>query len=348
MDIILITGADGFIGSHLVDYFCRNDYFVVALIKPNKRVKNLNHYIRIEGKSDQKKDDFEDFAKIPTNNEKITLVRCDLKNTNLMEKIVNEFKPNIILHFGAQSLVQKSWQDPINTIEVNVIGTINIFEAIKKFELKPRVIVACSSAEYGTTTKLNRPLKENDPLMAIHPYGISKIATELLSRQYFLNFGIDSVNLRFFNQTGRRKTNDACSDFAREIAKIDLGLKKPKIKVGNLNTYRDITDIDDTIQAIYLAVKKGKSGETYNVCSGRKVQIREVLNILLSLSKKKVKVVEDFPEKMRNIDEDVILGDNSKIIEQLGWKISENLESTLKKMFYFWRDYYQNKFHIIS
>ncbi|MFX1316114.1 MAG: GDP-mannose 4,6-dehydratase, partial [Promethearchaeota archaeon] len=212
---------------------------------------------------------------------------------------------------------------------------------IKKFKINTRIIVACTSAEYGTTTSLNRPLNEKDPLLAIHPYGISKIATELLARQYYLNFGIEIINLRFFNQTGPRKVGDACADFISKVAKIELGLMEPLIQVGNLNSYRDFTDIKDSLKAIWLATIKGKPGETYNICSNRKIQIREILDKALNFSKKKIKVIENVPGKLRRTDEDIILGDNSKIREELGWNIKISLEETLRDMFDYWLEFYK-------
>lgn len=339
MSLILITGADGFIGSHLTDFFLKLNYNVIALKKPGAPLKNLGHWIKINTPN-PKLLFLSEKIEIPTKNQKLRILECDLTNNNLIEKIISHFKPEFILHFGAQSLVINSWENPIDTFRTNVIGTIAIFEAIKKYAIKTRIIIACSSAEYGTTTKFRLPLKEEDPLLAVHPYGISKVAVELLSRQYYLNFGIESINLRFFNQTGIRKTDDACSDFVREIVKIELGLKKPQIHVGNLNTYRDITGIQDTIEAVYLAVIKGKAGETYNVCSGRKVLIRDVLNIILEFSSKKIKVIEDTPKKMRKIDEDIILGDNTKIKSELGWKVSVPLETVLREMWDYWMEFY--------
>ncbi|MFX1311235.1 MAG: GDP-mannose 4,6-dehydratase [Promethearchaeota archaeon] len=343
MENMIITGADGFIGSHLVDFYIKKNYKIFALKKPGELVLNLTHYTnnKIDFLKEEYLEFFDEYVEIPTNDERITLLDCDLRDNILMEKFIFKIKPKIILHFGAQSLVLASWKDPIETMESNAIGTINVLESVKKHNLKTRIIVACSSAEYGTSTELKRPLRESDPLLAIHPYGISKIATELLSRQYFLNFGIDTLTLRFFNQTGIRKINDVCSDFVRDVAKIELGLIKPIIKVGNLNTYRDITGIKDTIQAIYLAIKKGKAGETYNVCSGRKIQIRQILNFTLGFSNKKIKVIESSPEKLRSLDEEIIEGDNSKIIRELGWKITAKIEETLKEMFTFWINYYK-------
>ncbi|MFX1277538.1 MAG: GDP-mannose 4,6-dehydratase, partial [Promethearchaeota archaeon] len=213
----------------------------------------------------------------------------------------------------------------------------------KKYKIKTKVIIACSSAEFGTTTELNRPLKENDPLFAVHPYGISKIAAELLARQYYLNFGIEVVILRLFIQTGPRKVKDASSDFVSKIAKIELGLSEPVIEVGNLETFRDITGIKDTIQAIWLVTIKGKLGEPYNVCSGRKVSIREILNKILSFSSKEIIVKENIPKKLRKTDESTILGDNSKIKNELGFKITQTIDDILKDMFDYWIDYYKKE-----
>lgn len=164
--------------------------------------------------------------------------------------MIKEIQPKFIFHFAAQSLVIASWEDPINIFETNVIGKINVFEPIKKYKIRIRVILACTSAEFGATTKINRPLRETDPLLAVHPYGISKIAAELLARQYNLNFGIEIINLRFFNQTGIRRINDATSDFIRKVAQTELRLSEPIMEIGNLNPYRDFTGIKYSLKAI--------------------------------------------------------------------------------------------------
>ncbi len=343
MDNILITGANGFLGSQLTDYCISKDFEVYALDLPDRPWKNLIQYTNGQLKflSFEKLEIFGEFIQIPTTNKKLTILECNLKNANLLQEIIQDVKPKYLFHFGAQPLVIPSWEDPVNTIETNVIGTINIFEPIKKKKIDIRVITACTSAEYGTTTSLNRPLKETDPLLAVHPYGISKIATELLTRQYFLNFGIEIINIRFFNQTGPRKVGDACADFTSKIAKIELGLSKPVIEVGNLNSLRDFTGIKDSLKAIWLAATKGTPGETYNVCSGKKIQIRHILSTVLSFSSKKIEIQENTPNKLRKTDEDVILGDNSKIKKELGWDITVPIEDTLKDMYDYWLGYYK-------
>jgi len=222
-----------------------------------------------------------------------------------------------------------------------VIGTLNIFEPIKKNNIKSRVVVACSATEFGTTAKIGRPLKESDPLMAFHPYGISKIAAELLARQYFFNFDIEVVNLRFFNITGIKRTNDAPSDFIRKVAQIELGLIDPIIEVGNLSPYRDFLDVEDAIPVIWLAATKGKPGETYHVCSNQKTRISELLDIALSFSSKEIEIIENVQEKLRKTEEDFIVGDNSKIKQELDWKPTKSLQETLKDMFNYWMEFYQ-------
>ncbi|MFX0037000.1 MAG: GDP-mannose 4,6-dehydratase [Candidatus Hermodarchaeota archaeon] len=343
MEKILITGANGFLGSHLVDFCIKEGKKVYGIDLPDRPLQNLNHYT--DGKLvftfEEKLKVFNTFVQIPTTNENFVFLECDLENASLLENIIIKINPKYIFHFGAQPLVLPSWKDPITTIKTNVIGTINIFEPVKKHRLKTRVIVACTSAEYGTTTSINRPLKETDPLLAIHPYGISKIATELLARQYYINFGIEIINLRFFNQTGPRRKGDATADFISKIAKIELGLSEPIIEVGNLNPYRDFTGIKDSLKAIWLAAINGKPGETYNVCSGRKIQIRQILNIALSFSSKNIEIRENIPQKLRKTDEDIILGDNSKIKNELGWEVSIPIEETLKDMFDYWSDFYK-------
>lgn len=343
MEKILISGVNGFFGSHLTDFCLNQGKKVYGIDLPDHSLQNLTQYTngQIKFSSEEKLKAFGTPIQIPTTNENFVLLECDLNNAALIEKIIQKIKPNFVFHFGAQPYVIPSWEDPVATIEANVIGTINLFEAIKKQKIKTRVVVACTSAEYGTTTSINRPLKETDPLLAIHPYGISKIATELLARQYYINFGIEIINLRFFNQTGPRKIGDAPSDFIRKIAQIELDLSEPIIEVGNLIPYRDFTGIKDSLKAIWLSATKGTPGETYNVCSSKKIQIRQILNIALSFSSKKIEIKENVSQKLRKTDEDVILGDNSKIKKELGWDISIPIEETLKDMFNYWLNYYK-------
>ncbi|TFF89237.1 MAG: NAD-dependent epimerase/dehydratase family protein [Promethearchaeota archaeon] len=346
MENIIITGVNGFIGSHLIDFLAQEKldkkFNIFGIEMPNCHLKNLKQYF--DGDLDDIHEKKSNYLKreilIPTNFKNFNILECNLKDRELIEQIIKKIKPKYIFHLGAQPLIKPSWKDPVNTIETNVIGTINIFEPIKKYKLKTKVIIPCTATEFGTSAKINRPLRETDPLLAVHPYGISKIAVELLARQYYINFGIEAVTLRFFNQTGPRKSVGAATDFTRKVAQIDLGLSEPIMEVGNLDAYRDFTGIKDTIQALWLAAIKGEPGQTYHVCSGKKIHIRNLLNQVLTFSKKKIKVIENLPRKTREFDEDSIIGDNSKITKELGFKITQSIQEVLKDMYDYWIGYY--------
>jgi GDP-4-dehydro-6-deoxy-D-mannose reductase len=217
-----------------------------------------------------------------------------------------------------------------------------VFEPVKKLGLKTRIIVACSSAEYGVITKDDVPIKESLPLQPLHPYGISKVGQDLMARQYFTNFGVDTVRLRYFNQTGIRKVKDACADFAMKVAEIDAGKTKPEIRVGNLETQRDIQDIRDTVKATWLAFEKGEKGEVYNTCTGVPTSIRDVLEILRGFTSKKLTVVEGAADKIRFQDEPIILGDNSRFKKATGYKPDYTIKDTLRSMFDYWKGYYSS------
>ena len=342
MDKILITGANGFLGSHLIDLCVKKEVLIYGIDLPNSSYKNLVQYTNGKEYFNKKHKYFGKKILLNSSLDNLKFLECNILDNSLIEKIINDISPNYIFHFGGQPNVLQSWKDPKGTIETNVIGTINIFESVKKSGIKSRVIFAGSATEFGSTTDLNRPLNESDPLLPLHPYGISKLASELLSRQYYINFGIDAINLRFFNLTGLRRTGDAASDFTRKIAQIELNLADPIIQVGNLESYRDIVNVLDAVQAIWLAATKGVPGETYQVCSGEKVQIRELLNIALSFSTKQIEIVENTPDKLRLSDEDVIVGDNSKIKSELDWSPHFTIYETLKSMFQYWIDFYKN------
>ena len=340
---ILITGSNGFLGSHLIDWVVQKKCEIYGLDRPNSSFQNLIHYTagKIKFDDSERKEFCNHRILLKSNLKKLSFLECDITNQKLLEDIIHKIKPNYIFHFGAQPYVIQSWKDPITTMEVNVIGTINVFEPLKKYNIQTRVIVACSATEFGTSANIGRPLTENDPLLAVHPYGISKIATELLSRQYYFNFDIETVNLRFFNLTGLRRKNDAPSDFIDSVAQIELGLKNPILKVGNLDPYRDFLDVQDAVQAIWLSALKGKPGEVYHICSNQKIRIGEILDWVLALSSKKISVVQD-DAKIRQTDEDIIIGDNTKITSELGWTPKKALQDTIREMYDEKITYYKN------
>jgi GDP-mannose 4,6-dehydratase len=309
-EYILITGAGGFIGSHLVDF----------LIEKNKNVVGTYY------------NPTTDLNYISDN---CVLIQCDIRIKNQVENILKEYKPKTIFHLAAQSYPTVSWEKPNYTIEANMCGTINIFESIKKINFNSHVLVACSSAEYGFVTKEEIPVKETHELLPLHPYGVSKVGQDLLAYQYFKNYNIDTTRIRIFNTTGPRKVNDVCSDFTKRIVLAENG-SIDKIKVGNLETKRAFIDVRDLVNALYLATQKGESGEVYNICGNKVYKIQDILNKLLKLTNIKPEIFQD-PSLIRPTDEPVIMGDITKFVNATGWKQNISLEKTLSDMLNFWR-----------
>jgi GDP-4-dehydro-6-deoxy-D-mannose reductase len=215
------------------------------------------------------------------------------------------------------------------------MGSVHLFEAIRHQKHAPVVVSACSSAEYGNVPASAIPVKEEQPLLPLHPYGISKVCLDLLAREYFLDYQVPAVNIRLFNTTGPGKTNDAPSDFVRQLAQIKKGLQKPVIEVGNLKPRRAFLDVSDTVRGFYLAALKGHRGEAYNLCAIQTHEIGEVLETAMRLSgvKAEVRIANRL---LRPSDEKIIFGDTKKIRRDTGWIPQRTLEETLTSMLQHW------------
>lgn len=256
---------------------------------------------------------------------------------NVFEQI-KFIKPEIIFHLAAQSSPKVSWKKPAETFDVNVRGTIYLLEAIRKFSPQSRVFIACSSAEYGFIKPSECPIKETHHLRPLSSYGVSKVSQELLGIQYFENFKIPTFMGRFFNQIGSgQKDIFAVQSFCRQVAEIEKGLKPAIIYVGNLKPRRDFTDVRDAVQALWLLVNKGKPGEVYNICSGKAPSIRKILDIILFLTKTKIKIKVDL-KRLRPSDEPLLQGDNTKIKKATGWQPKIALKKSIEDILNYWRN----------
>lgn len=306
----LVTGAEGFIGSYLVRFLHAKGWEVVG------------------GHQSHKMD-----PKLSTPG--IRFVQCDLRNGQRVQQVVAETQPTHVFHLGAQSLPTVSWADPVGTFESNVMGSLHVFEAIRHVKRKPVIVSACSSAEYGNVPASAIPVKEDQPLHPLHPYGISKVCLDLLARQYFLDYDIPAVNVRLFNTTGPGKTDDAPSDFVRRIIRIKKGLQPPVLEVGNLTPRRAFLDVHDTVRGFYLAAMKGKRGEVYNLCASKTRQIGELLRTAVRLSGVKAEI-RPVAHLMRPSDEKIIFGSTEKLRKHTGWKPVRTLEQTLSAMLEHW------------
>lgn len=306
----LVTGAEGFIGSHLVGFLQAKSWQVVG------------GYLSQATNS---------LPKLPN----VRFVQCDLRKGKQVEQLIKEFEPTHIFHLAAQSLPTLSWQNPFQTFESNIMGSLNLFEAVRHMKRRPVVVSACSSAEYGHVPASAIPVTEEQPLLPLHPYGISKVCLDLLAREYFLDYKIPAVNLRLFNTTGPGKMNDAPSDFVRQLVRIRKGLQPPILEVGNLKPHRAFLDVRDTVRGFYLAAVKGKYGEAYNLCATKTYEIATLLNTAIRLSGMKVEV-RSVSRLMRPSDEKIIFGSTRKFERQTGWKPLRTIEETLTCMLEHW------------
>lgn len=266
-----------------------------------------------------------------------TILECDIRDKEKVWSQLREFRPEKIFHLAAQSYPTVSWDDPWYTIQANVIGTINIFEGIKKLGLDCKVLNACSSGEYGFVTENEVPLGEDHSLKPLHPYGVSKVAQEMLAYQYYKNFGIKSIAVRIFNTTGPRKVNDVCSDLTKRLIDIERGLNSEyRLRIGNLTAKRAITDVRDIIKAFDLALDRATIGEIYNLSGETVYEVRGIVEILRRLVRFDFDVWQD-PKLIRPTDEPIIYGSSQKFKRQTGWKQEIPLEKTLSDMLDFWR-----------
>jgi GDP-4-dehydro-6-deoxy-D-mannose reductase len=306
----LVTGAEGFIGSHMVKFLHAKGWNVIG------------SYLTDSSAS---------LPKLPN----VRFTQCDLRNGQRVTQVLAQYQPTHIFHFGAQSLPTLSWTDPVGTFEPNVMGSLYLFEAVRHLKRPPVVVSACSSAEYGYVPASAIPVVEERTLQPLHPYGISKVCLDLLAREYFLDHKIPTVNVRLFNTTGPGKTDDAPSDFIRQLARIKKGQQPPVIEVGNLKPHRAFLDVHDAVRGFYLAGMKGKRGEAYNLCAARTFQIQEVLHTAIRLSGVKAEI-RPVTRLMRPSDERIIFGSTRKIRKDTGWRPLSSLEQTLSSMLEYW------------
>lgn len=312
---VLITGITGFVGSHLTEFLLEQEGIeVFGTLRWRSKTDNIEHL-----------------------RSRIKLYECDLRDASSVRQVISNVKPDRIFHLAGQSFVPMSWSAPSETMTTNTVGQINLFEAVRECGLSCRIQIAGSSEEYGLVHERELPLVETSPLRPLSPYAVSKVAQDLLGYQYARSYQMHIVRTRAFNHSGpRRGEVFATSNFSKQIALIESGQQEPIIEVGNLDARRDFTDVRDIIRGYWLALEKGEPGEVYNLCSGRDVAIRGVLDILLGGTRQKITVRQD-PQRMRPSDVMVLRGDFSKFQKKTGWAPMIPLEQTLEDLLNYWR-----------
>ena len=317
----LITGINGFVGGYLAEY----------LIKSGIEVWGTD--LTIEG--------------LASVNSNINYRKIDITNNTECQDLFKRCLPDFIFHLAAQSSAAVSWKNPQMTMDVNINGTINLLEAIRKIrddrhlrndqEYNPRILLIGSSEEYGFVKENDMPINEEQAVTPGNPYAVSKIAQTLLGQVYARAYGLNVVLVRSFNHFGPKQSPTfVVSDFAKRIAEIEKGYREPVLYVGNLEAERDFTDVRDIIQAYYGLISKGKAGETYNVGSGKAYKIQDLLDCLLAYSEKNIQILKD-PNRMRPSDVPIICCDNSKLKNLINWQPKYKIEDSLLDVLDYWR-----------
>ncbi len=314
---VLITGIAGFVGSHLAELLLKKREEVFGICLPGESLGNIRHIKR-----------------------DLHLTNCDITDFDSLSSVIKRINPDEIYHLAALSSVGKSFSHPADVIGVNIRGTLYLLEILRNMSKKARILIVGSSDMYGIVEPKEIPLTEKKALLPVSPYGSSKAAGDLLAYQFFKSYGVQTIRARAFNHTGPRQgTGFVVPDFASQIAKIEAGVLPPAMKVGNLSSMRDISDVRDIVRGYQLLMKKGKAGEAYNICSGKAHSIKNLLKILISLSKIKIRVKTD-EKKNRPAEIPILAGDNSKMRRTTGWKPKFSFKTTLEDTLNFWRRKY--------
>lgn len=313
---VLITGISGFAGSHLAEYFlAEGKHEIFGTIKWRSDRQNISHI-----------------------QDRIHLFECDIKDAFAMKTIITEIKPEQIFHLAAQSYVSFSWRAPQETLSTNIIGELNLFEAVRQVKIDPLIHIAGSSEEYGMVVPEELPITEANALRPLSPYGVSKVTQDLLGYQYFKSYGMKIIRTRAFNHTGpRRGMVFATSNFAKQIVEIEKNKRDPVIYVGNLEAVRDFTDVRDVVRAYALTLERGDPGEVYNIASGKGIKIRDMLDMLVALSNADLKIEQD-PTRLRPSDVELLIGSTEKFQKKTGWKPEIPFDKTMKDLLDYWRE----------
>jgi GDP-4-dehydro-6-deoxy-D-mannose reductase len=305
---ILVTGATGFIGSHLTRLLLAEGHDVVPAGYHGQQRPPWPW----SGEAERRR------------------VTLDVRDREAVFSLVARVRPDEVYHLAAQSLPALSWRIPEETMDVNARGTIHLFEALKAAGVKPRTFVACSSAEYGIVPPDQTPVREDRVLQPVHPYGVSKVAQDLLSYQYWRNDGIPAIRGRIFNTTGPGKSQDAPGDFAERVVAAERSSART-LRVGNLSPRRDLSDVRDQVRAIVAICRHGAPGDAYNLCTGRTLTIQQLVDKFVEKARVPLKVEVD-PALLRPTDEPVIWGDNAKLVAATGYEATVPLDRTVEDM----------------
>ena len=311
---VLITGITGFVGSHMAEYALAQGAQVFGSARWRSRSENIEH---LRGK--------------------VEMVDCDLRDVASVRRLLTTANPTHVIHLAAQSFVGSSWHTPAETLANNTACQVNLLETIREVKSPPRFLVIGTSEEYGLVHPDEVPIRETNQLRPLSPYAVSKVAQDLMGFQYFQSYGLPIIRARAFNHEGPRRGDVfVTSNFAKQVAEIEAGLRKPVIFVGDLKPRRDYSDVRDIVRGYWILLERGEAGEVYNLCSGRSWTIQQVLDFYLREARVRDISVETDPARMRPSDVMILEGDPARIAK-LGWKVQIPFEQTLGDLLAYWR-----------
>jgi GDP-4-dehydro-6-deoxy-D-mannose reductase len=310
---VLITGMNGFAGSHLADFL---------LTQPNVEIfgaglgstENIAHLT-----------------------ERAQFIEGNLTDPNFSRSLLAETQPECIYHLAGQAFAPTSWQDPWGTIEINLHSQVNVLQSAADLKSNARILVIGSIDEYGRVEPSAMPITESTHLVPDSPYGVSKIAQDFLGLQYFFSHQLPIVRVRPTNHIGPRQNEQfVTSNFAKQIAEIEMGMRDPILSVGNLTPQRDFTDVRDMVRAYALALERGDPGDVYCIGSDRAVSIQYALDLLVKQSRVKIRVEQD-PARFRPSDTPMMYYNSKKFRAQTGWTPMIPIETSLRDILDYWR-----------
>lgn len=306
----LIIGAAGFVGSYLIDHIQKNCIWSIVVTKmPQEKMTCPG----------------------------VEVCDLDILDKRAVTQLLQEKRPDYIFHLAAQSSVSVSWKNPGLTVDVNIKGSLNVLDCVRKLDYKPRVLLIGSGEEYGHVRPEEIPVVEDNVLRPGNIYAATKACQSMIGTIYSQAYGMDVMMVRAFNHVGPNQAPlFVVADFCKQVAEIEKGVKPPMMRVGNLSAKRDFSDVRDVVRAYVALMEKGKSGETYNVGSGKAVAIQEILDMILGHSTVKIQVEKD-AARMRPVDVPVIEADVRKLEECTGWKREIPLEQTIEETLEYWR-----------
>jgi GDP-4-dehydro-6-deoxy-D-mannose reductase len=316
----LITGVNGFVGCHLSRLLVEKGYDVTGTRIDELNLDIVNRHVPLE-----------------------RVFKLDLRDREQVDGLIGMTRPEVVFHLAGQSWVPASWEDPAATFEVNLFGSIHVFESMIKHVPESRCIFISTGDFYESGSAEGAGADENARVMPRNPYALSKMASDLMAGQLFVSADLQVVRLRPFNHIGPYQSERfVVSEFARQIALAERDLVEPLIRVGNLDVERDFTDVRDIVRAYELAVEKCTPGECYNISSQKACSVRLILDMLLSESTLKIDVETD-PEKYRPAEVKRFLGDSAKFRAATGWSPEIPTRTTLVDTLNHWREKVKNE-----